>query len=127
MKATIKRTVFILTIVLSIGFLQSCKNKDPSIVKVYVRSASNQLVEGAKVIIIGDVDSNPATNSYVDTVITNGSGFASFNVAPYYDAATKDQTVAYFDIIAKTNTKITEGYIRSRVNTTAVETVYLPL
>lgn len=127
METTIKRIGFIFAIVLSIGFLQSCKNKEPSVVKVYVRSASNQLVEGAKVIIIGDVNSNPVTNSYVDTVVTNGSGFALFNVEPYYDAATKDQTVAYFDIIAKTNTKVKEGYIRSRVHTTAVETVYLPL
>ncbi len=78
-------------------------------------------------ILIGDVNSNPVTNSYVDTVVTNGSGFALFNVEPYYDAATKDQTVAYFDIIAKTNTKEKDGYVRSRVNTTAVETVYLPL
>lgn len=127
MKTTIKRIGFIFAIVLSIGFLQSCKNKEPSVVKVYVRSASNQLVEGAKVIIIGDVNSNPVTNSYVDTVVTNGSGFALFNVESYYDAASKDQTVAYFDIIAKTNTKTQEGYVRSRVHTTAVETVYLPL
>jgi hypothetical protein len=127
MKTTFRKLGILSAVVLSIGFAQSCKNKDPSVVKVYVRSASNQLVEGAKVIIIGDVNSNPVTNSYVDTVITNGSGFALFNVAPYYEDADEDQTVAYFDVIAKTNTKTTEGYVRSRVNTTAVETVYLPL
>lgn len=127
MKTTFRKLGILAVIALSIGFAQSCKNKDPSVVKIYVRSASNQLVQGAKVIIIGDVNSNPVTNSYVDTVITNGSGFASFNVAPYYESAEKDQTVAYFDVIAKTNTKTTEGYVRSRVNTTAVETVYLPL
>ena len=127
MKTTFRKLGILAVIALSIGFAQSCKNKDPSVVKIYVRSASNQLVEGAKVIIIGDVNSNPVTNTYVDTVITNGSGFALFNVAPYYEDAAEDQTVAYYDVIAKTNTKTTEGYVRSRVNTTAVETVYLPL
>lgn len=127
MKTIFRKLGILAVIAMSIGFAQSCKNKDPSVVKIYVRSASNQLVQGAKVIIIGDVNSNPVTNSYVDTIITNGSGFALFNVEPYYEAATEDQTVAYFDVIAKTSTKTTEGYVRSRVNTTAVETVYLPL
>lgn len=121
-----KKLGLILLVGLSIGFLNSCKNKDPSVVKIFVRSASNELVEGAKVIIIGDVNSNPATLSYVDTVVTNASGFAYFNVQPHYDMGGKDYTVAYFDIVAKKDTKTTSGYVRSRVHTTAVETVYLP-
>lgn len=112
-------------IMLSIGFLQSCKNKDPSVVKIFVRSSSNDLIIGAKVVIIGDPSSNPATENYVDTVVTNDSGFAYFNVGPYYEEY-PEQEVASFDIIAKTNTKSTSGYIRSRVNTTAVETIYFP-
>lgn len=111
---------------LSIGFLNSCKNKNPSVVKIFVRSSSNELVEGAKVIIIGDQSSNPPTLEYVDTMITNNSGFAYFNVQPYYDAAGEDNSVAYFDIIVKTATKTAYGTIRSRVHTTAVETVFLP-
>ena len=87
---------------LSLGILHSCKNTNPSVVKIFVRSASNELVSGAKVIIIGDPSSNPATQAYIDTIITNGSGFAYFNVQPYYDAAgEEDNPVAYFDIIAK--------------------------
>ena len=113
-------------IVLAAGFLKSCKNDDPSVIKIFVRSASNELVEGAKVIIIGDVDSNPATLPWQDTVITNNSGFASFNVQAHFDKGDKDYTVGYFDVIAKTTTKTATGYIRSRVHTTAVETVYLP-
>lgn len=109
---------------LSVGFIQSCKNKNPSVVKVYVRSASNDVVEGAKVIIIGDPSSNPPTNNYVDTVVTNDSGFAYFNVAPYFEEAGEDAEIAYFDVIAKTVTKQTSGYVRSRIHTTAVETVY---
>ncbi len=113
-------------VALSLGFLYSCKNKEPSVVKIFVRSASNELVNGAKVVIIGDPSSNPPTLNYVDTVLTNDSGFAYFNVQPYYDAAGEESDVAYFDIVAKTSTKETFGTIRSRVHTTAVETVYLP-
>ena len=91
-------------IFLSLGVLHSCENKNPSVVKIFVRSSSNELVSGAKVIIIGDPSSDPATQAYIDTVITNDSGFAYFNVQPYYDAAgEEDNPVAYFDIIAKTD------------------------
>ncbi|MCJ8291170.1 MAG: hypothetical protein HRT58_15640 [Crocinitomicaceae bacterium] len=111
---------------LSIGFVQSCKNKEPSAIKIFVRSASNELVVGASVVIIGDVNSNPPTNVYVDTILTNESGFAVFEMKAYYDAAGESNTVGYFDIIAKKGTKVTDGRIRSRAHTTAVETVYLP-
>jgi hypothetical protein len=113
-------------ICLSVGFIQSCKNKEPSVIKVFVRSASNELVVGAKVIIVGDVNSNPPTYSYVDTVLTNSSGFAVFEMKTYYEAAGEDNSVGYFDIIAKSGIKVIDGRVRSRAHTTAVETVYLP-
>ena len=126
MKTTVKRFGFLMVLVLLMGVLKSCKNDEPSVIKIFVRSASNELVASAKVIIIGDVDSNPATLAYVDTVHTNDSGFAYFNVQPHFDQGDKDYTVGYFDIIAKSDSKVTTGYVRSRVHTTAVETVYLP-
>lgn len=95
-------------------------------VKIYVRSASNELVTDAKVVIIGDPSSNPPTLNYVDTLLTNGSGFAAFDVQPYFDEAGEDNTVAYFDVVVKTSTKTSYGEVRSRVHTTAVETIFLP-
>lgn len=128
MKRITRKLAILSLVVLSIGFLHSCKNDNPSVIKVFVRSASNELVPGAKVVIIGDVNSNPETFAYVDTIVTNGSGFAYFNVQPYYDeAGEKENPVAYFDIVAKTDNKTAMGYIRSRVHTTAVETIFLPL
>lgn len=128
MKRITRKLTILSLVVLSFGFLHSCKNDNPSVIKVFVRSASNELVPGAKVVIIGDVNSNPETFAYVDTVVTNGSGFAYFNVQPYYDdAGEEDSPVAYFDIVAKTDAKTAMGYIRSRVHTTAVETIFLPL
>lgn len=126
MKVTVKTLGIVCFLVLSIGFLQSCKNKNPSVVKIFVRSASNELVEGAKVVIIGDLSSNPPTLEYVDTLVTNSSGFATFDVGPYYEAAGEDNDIAYFDVVAKFGTKQKNGYIRSRVHTTAVETLFLP-
>ena len=127
MKTLLKNLFFLIILTSFLGLSHSCKNNDPSVIKIYVRSASNQLVGDAQVIIVGDVNSNPTTNPYVDTLITNSSGFAQFNMAPYYDAAEKDQTVAYFDVFVKSDTKIAEGYIRSRKHTTAVESIFLPL
>ena len=127
MEKVIGKIGILAMVFLSLGVLHSCKNKNPSVIKIFVRSASNELVAGAKVVIIGDVSSNPATMEYVDTVITNASGFAYFNVQPYYDMAGEEENpVAYFDVIAKTDTKRQNGYIRSRVHTTAVETLFLP-
>ena len=122
-----KKLSFLFAIVLSLGFLNSCKNKEPSVAKIYVRSSSNALVEGAKVIIIGDKGSNPETFEYVDTVITNNAGYASFFLDPHYDLGGEDYEVAYFDIIVKTNAlDVGTGYVRTRIHTTAVETVFLP-
>lgn len=124
-KRTSILSLFVL-MVLGIGFLQSCKNKEPSTIKIYVRSASNELVTDAKVVIIGDPSSNPPTLNYVDTLLTNGSGFAAFDVQPYFDEAGEDNSVAYFDVVVKTSTKTAYGEVRSRVHTTAVETIFLP-
>lgn len=126
MNKTLRLSALLVVAVLAIGFLQSCKNKNPSVIKIFVRSASNELVEGAKVVIIGDPASNPPTMEYVDTLVTNSSGFSYFNMEEYYTAAGEDNDVAYFDVIVKTATKQASGRIRSRVHTTAVETIFLP-
>ena len=109
-----------------IFLLTACKNDNPSVIKVFVRDASNALVTGAKVVIIGDQQSNPPTSSYVDTVVTNASGYSTFNMDEFYNGTTPDETTGYFDIVVKKDAKTAQGYIRSRVHTTAVETVYLP-
>ncbi len=103
----------------------ACKSKDPSVLKVFVRSNNNELLSGVKVIIIADVDSEPATPAYVDTVITNTSGFALFDMEEFYAELGKKETTGYFDIIAKTDVVQGTGYTRCRKNITTVETVYV--
>lgn len=122
-KIGVKQFSLLLLIVGGLAF-SGCKSKDPSVLKIFVRSASNELQQGAKVIIIGDPGSNPSTMEYVDTVLTNSSGFAAFDMKPFYDLSA--ETVGYFDIIVKKENKEQTGYVRSREHITAVETVHLP-
>jgi len=103
----------------------SCEPKDPAILKVFVRSASNQLINGAKVIVIGDQQSNPPTQEFVDTSYTNSSGFSVVDMDKFFRTVDNNTTTGYFDIIVKHNSKTGTGYTRCRVHTTSVETVYL--
>ncbi|HRP53719.1 MAG TPA: hypothetical protein PLI97_09455 [Fluviicola sp.] len=101
----------------------SCKNKKPSTLKVYVRSSNNELLNKAEVIVIADVNSDPPTKEYVDTVQTNSSGFAEFNMQPFFDQLGKKETTGYFDVIAKKGTSQGTGSIRCRAHITNVLTI----
>ena len=102
-----------------------CKKKDPSVLKVFVRSSSNELVKDAKVVIIADVQSDPPTPAYIDTVLTNTSGFALFEMDEFFDALPKKETTGYFDILVKKDVRQGSEYVRCRAHITSVKTVYL--
>lgn len=121
------KKVYFIPILFALLFIySSCKPKDPAILKVFVRSASNQLIGGAKVVIIGDQQSNPATLNFTDTSYTNSSGFSIIDMDEYFNTAGKENNTGYFDIIVRYNNKVATGYTRCRVHTTSVETIYLP-
>lgn len=104
-------------------FLAGCKNDDPSVLKIFVRSNSNELLNAARVVIIGDLQSNPPSKAFVDTVYTNSSGFAEFDMDSYFDSS-GDET-GYFDVLVEKDTLSGTGYVRCRQHITTVETVYL--
>ena len=112
--------------IVSLVLFVSCEPKDPAVLKVFVRSSTNQLINGAKVIVIGDQQSNPPTLEFVDTSYTNSSGFSVIDMDQYFATSGDDNTTGYFDIIVKFNNKVAGGYTRCRVHTTSVETIYLP-
>ena len=114
-----------LLLLVTLSLFSGCENKDPSIVKIFVRSSSNALVSGAKVVLVADISSNPPTMAYVDTLYTNFSGFVTFDMDDFYAMAGSETTTGYFDILAEKDNKLGEGYIRSRKHLTAVETVFL--
>lgn len=120
-KGSVVFSVFLL-VGLTLG---GCKNDDPSVLKIFVRSENNELLNGAQVVVIGDPNSNPATLEYVDTLFTNGSGFAQFNMDPYFNMAGGDNSVGYFDVIVKKDGKQGTEYVRCRHHITTVETVFL--
>jgi hypothetical protein len=124
MKNTVLKTLFLAILTVPL-LLVGCKNDDPSVLKIYVRSASNQLQEGAKVVVIGDLNSNPPTLEHVDTVVTNSSGFATFDMDKYFSKS-GEATTGYFDLIIKKDDKTAEGRVRCRKHITTVETIFLP-
>jgi hypothetical protein len=118
------KTWLFMTVAVLMVLVSSCKNDDPSTLKIFVRSANNELQSGAKVVVIGDVNSNPPTNAYVDTLVTNESGFAAFNMQEFFDSS--DETTGYFDLVIKKDDKTAFGYVRCREHITTVETIFLP-
>ena len=120
------KKLFLLTILFSALLITGCRPKDPAILKVFVRSSTNQLVNGARVVVIGDQQSNPATLEFVDTSYTNSSGFTTVDMDQYFNTSGEENTTGYFDILVKSNNKEATGYTRCRINTTSVETIYLP-
>lgn len=117
-----KAKLHIVILISSLFLFANCK-KEESILKVFVRSQSNQLINGAKVVVIGDQQSEPATGEFVDTAYTNSSGFTTVNMDEYFSSS--ENTTGYFDILVKYNSKEGAGYSRCRVHTTSVETIYL--
>lgn len=123
-----KRLFTLLIIVACSTIFLSCEPRDPAVLKVFVRSSTNQLIGGAKVIVIGDQQSTPPTQDYVDTSYTNSSGFAAIDMDQYFDKYRdgSENTTGYFDLTVKYNNKVAYGKTRCRIHTTSVETIYLP-
>jgi len=119
------RNIGYLSLISILIVLSSCK-KDPSVLKVFVRTYNNELASNAKVIIIADVYSDPPTPAYVDTVQTNTSGFAYFDMEDFFNQLGKKETTGYFDVLAKRDSKQASGYIRCRAHITNVITINLP-
>lgn len=104
--------------------LSSCESKDESVLKVFVRDENNDLLTNAKVIIIGDTQSNPPTLDYVDTLFTDAQGVAIFDMGPFFDLdGNKKVHSGYFDILVKYQTKQATGRVRVKEHITSVETV----
>lgn len=121
------KKLFLIPICIGTLLLTSCEPKEPAILKVYVRSSTNSLVGNARVVVIGDQQSNPPTMDFVDTVYTNSSGFATINMDEYFNKYRNGDlnTTGQFDIIVEDGISSGSGSARCRIHTTSVETVYL--
>ncbi|MFA5574011.1 MAG: hypothetical protein WC994_03030 [Brumimicrobium sp.] len=119
-----KSTFFIFLVVLMFGFT-SCQDKDPSILKVYVRTNSHVLTEGAMVRIVGDKSKD--TPEFFAEKKTNESGAALFNLDDLFDSYDKKaDKVAYFTVYARDTAAVyTIDKARAKANLTSTTTIIL--
>lgn len=113
--------VFFVFLFIGVG----CKDKDPSVVKINVRSENDQLLTGSEVRIIGDL--SKGTPEYQDKTISNGEGAAVFDINPVFEKYDKDdQQVANFTVYARDSQP---GYtvmkVRAKAHLTTSETIIL--
>ena len=122
---SIKYGAYLALLVFVLGLtMVSCKSKEPSVLKVFVRDENDELLPSAKVIIIGDTKSNPPTIDYVDTVFTDSQGIAEYDLEEFFTESGKSVTSGYFDILVKYGEKQAEGRVRVKQHIVSVETVF---
>lgn len=99
-----------------------CQEKEPSLLKIYLRTADGNIVSDVDVILIADEYSTP---KYNDEETTNQSGFALFNLDMHFKTYGKEAKAGDFKINARVNGVTYLGTVRARGYTTTEETFYL--
>jgi len=122
---TLKRWVAIVLIVFGGIVLPSCAKKEPSVIKVFVRSSDYVLKSDVLVRIVSEVDKG--TPEYYDEKRTDESGVSTFSLMALFDQYDKKEDhIAYFTVYAKdTLGSYTVAKIRAKANLTATETIFL--
>jgi hypothetical protein len=114
---------FLLTLLaLFVLNLTSCE-KPQSLVKVFVRDASGNLVGDVEVKIISSTNSDPATAKHSDKLRTNTSGFCTFNLDTFFASQIATSRDGYFDIVVDKDQFSGLGTVRATYQTTQVQTV----
>ena len=126
-----KNIFLILIASLIVLSMESCRKKGDTMANVYVRDESNTAVANATVILYGTstgppVGMPPGTQGFVsinDTIYSNTSGLASFNLNDVYQLG--QAGVAILDITAKKANKIGTGIIKIEAEKTNEATVFI--
>ena len=114
---------FLLTLLaLFVLSLTSCE-KPQSLVKVFVRDASGNLVGDVEVKIISSTNSDPVTAKHSDKLRTNTSGFCTFNLDTFFASQIATSRDGYFDIVIDKDQFSGLGTVRATYQTTQVQTV----
>ena len=114
---------FLLTLLaLFVLNLTSCE-KPQSLVKVFVRDASGNLVGDVEVKIISSTNSDPVTAKHSDKLRTNTSGFCTFNLDTFFASQIATSRDGYFDIVVDKDQFSGLGTVRATYQTTQVQTV----
>lgn len=124
------KNIFLLLVASSIVFsMGSCRKKGDTMANVYVRDEGNTAVSDATVILYGTATGNPVgttTPGIVninDTIYTNSSGLASFNLNDVYQLG--QAGVAILDVKAKKANKIGTGIIKIEAEKMNETTIFI--
>ena len=109
-------------LLVSFTALNGCQEKDPSLLKIYLRTADGNIVSDVDIILIADEYSTP---EYNDEQTTNQSGFALFDLDMHFKTYGKEAKAGDFKINARINGVTYLGTVRARGYTTTEETFYL--
>jgi hypothetical protein len=102
----------------------SCRKKKDTIANIFVKDATNQPVEGCKVILKGvSTTNNPASVTLYDTAYSDADGIATFNFNEEYQLG--QAGVAVLNIDAKKNGLKGTGIIKVEEEVTNEETVFI--
>lgn len=102
--------------------LSGCQEKEPSLLKIYLRTAEGNIVSDVDIILIADEYSTP---KYNDEETTNQAGYALFNLDMHFKTYDKEAKAGDFKINARINGVTYLGTVRARGYTTTEETFYL--
>ena len=116
------RPFFITLLALFFLNLTSCE-KPQSLLKVFVRDASGNLVGDVEVKIISSNSSDPVTAKHSDKLRTNTSGFCTFNLDTFFATQVATSRDGYFEIFVEKDQFSGIGAVRATYRTTQVQTI----
>ena len=110
---------------LFIGLLFACRSKDPSILKVYVKSNNFILTPDATVRLVGDL--SEGTPEFFEEKQTDANGVVQFNLDDLFSTYDEKQNAAaHFTLYAKDSSAFfTTKDVRAKIHLTSVETIIL--
>lgn len=126
MKIMFSKTFLFLSLltVSSLLIATSCRKKKDTIANIFVKDATNQPVEGCKVILKGvSTTNNPVSVTLYDTAYSDADGIATFNFNEEYQLG--QAGVAVLNIDAKKNGLKGTGIIKVEEEVTNEETVFI--
>ena len=124
-----KKALFILVAIVVAQTFTSCRKKKDTIAHIYVRDESGTPVDDATVILYGTSTGNPVGGdgpgfgNFKDTVQTNNSGLAVFNLSKLYQSG--QAGVAILDIKAYKLNRLGTGLIKIEPETISEQSVII--
>ena len=124
-----KKALFIFLAIIVAQTFTSCRKEKDTLANIYIRDEMDNPVEDATVILYGTPTGPPVGQEYEgfvnlkDTVQTNSSGLAVFNLSDVYQSG--QAGVAILDIKAYKLNRLGEGIIKIEPETTSEQTVII--